>query len=487
MGLRLRLIFVLLIPLVLVIGVYGYIRVRQETEALLDANRRAIGLAAKALQVAVENALRDRQLTDITRILTEVVESQDEIDRIRVFNRNFQPLFVSNRLRIGDAVPNHMLVRAMNLGVSEGVYQEGGAAPVLYYFVPIRGPGETPQAVLELVQIASGVQSRVASAQRDVLTRLAILTLSIAALAGIMLQRQVLLPLGRLVEGIRRLGAGQAAARLPVERADELGRVAAAFNDMASRLETAQRDLVAETERTLALEEDVRRMETLAVAGRLATGFAHEVGTPLNIISGRAEYLLERLPPGDPARDDLSGIVGQIDRISGIIATLLDTVRPQKAEMAAVHLSDVFDRVVPLMAHAARRRDIALEVGTVVDLPLLLADSNQLQQVLINLLLNAIEASPAGGRVEATARAEPREGRPGVLIAIADTGPGVPAELRSAVFTPFFTTKPRGEGTGLGLAICRDIVREHGGTIDLVDQAGGAVFVVWLPAFGADA
>src|SRR5688500_1331093 len=350
MGLRLRLIFVLLIPLVLVIGVYGYIRVRQETEALLDDNRRAIGLAAKALQIAVENALRDRQLSDITRILTEVVESQDEIDRIRVFNRNFQPLFVSNRLRIGDAVPAHMLVRAMNLGVAEGVYQDGGAAPVLYYFVPIRGADETPQAVLEVVQIASGVQSRVAAAQRDVLTRLAILTLSIAALAGVMLQRQVLMPLGRLMEGIRRLGAGQSAARLPVERGDELGRVAAAFNDMAARLETAQRDLVAETERTLALEEDVRRMETLAVAGRLATGFAHEVGTPLNIISGRAEYLLEQLPPGHPARDDLSGIVGQIDRISGIIATLLDTVRPQKAEMAAVHLSDVFDRVVPLMA-----------------------------------------------------------------------------------------------------------------------------------------
>jgi signal transduction histidine kinase len=487
MGLRLRLIFVLLIPLVLVIGVYGYVRVQQETRELLDDNRRSIGLAAKALQIAVENAWRDRQLGDITRILTEVVESQDEIDRIRVFNRNFQPLFVSNRLRIGDELPSHTLVRAMNLGVAEGVYQQGGAAPVLYYFVPIRGGDDTPQAVLEVVQVASGVQKRVAAAQRDVLTRLAILTLSITALAGIMLQRQVLTPLARLIDGIRRLGAGQAAPPLPVERRDELGRVASAFNEMAARLDTAQRDLVAETERTLELEEDVRRMETLAVAGRLATGFAHEVGTPLNIISGRAEYLLDRLPPGDAARDDLAGIVGQIDRISGIIATLLDTVRPQKPEMAAIHLSSVFDRVVPLMAHAARRRDIALEAGTVADLPPVLADSNQLQQVLINLLLNAIEASQAGGRVEATARQEWRDGRSGVLIAIADTGPGVPAELRTIVFTPFFTTKPRGEGTGLGLAICRDIVREHGGTIEVADHAGGAVFVVWLPAAGTEA
>src|SRR5918996_715134 len=130
MGLRLRLIFVLLIPLVLVIGVYGYVRVREETQALLDDNRRSVGVAAKAVQIAVENAWRDRQLSDITRILTEVVESQDEIDRIRVFNRQFQPLFVSNRLRIADELPAHMLVRAMNLGVAEGVYQDGGAAPV---------------------------------------------------------------------------------------------------------------------------------------------------------------------------------------------------------------------------------------------------------------------------------------------------------------------------------------------------------------------
>ncbi len=482
MGLRLRLILVLLIPLVLVIGVYGYVRVRQEARELLDNNRRGIGLAAKALQIAVENAWRDRQFADITRLLAEVVESQNEIDRIRVFDRSFQPVFVSNRLRIGDEMPTDLLARVMKLGVAEGVYHDAGAAPVLYYFVPVRGATDVPQAVLEVVQIASAVQDRVWAAQRDVLTRLGILTLSVAALAGIMLQRQVLHPLGRLMEGIRRLGAGQSGARLPVERNDELGRVAAAFNEMATRLQAAQRDLVAETERTLELEDDVRRMETLAVAGRLATSFAHEVGTPLNIISGRAEYLLDRLPPDDPSRHDLSAIVAQIDRISGIIAGLLDTVRPQKAALAPVQLSEVFDRIVPLMAHAARRRDVALEADTVAELTPLLADANQLQQVLINLILNAIEASAAGGRVEVTARGEDRDGRPGVTIAVTDTGPGVPAELRTAVFTPFFTTKPRGEGTGLGLAICRDIVRDHGGTIEVADHAGGASFVVWLPA-----
>ena len=127
---------------------------------------------------------------------------------------------------------------------------------------------------------------------------------------------------------------------------------------------------------------------------------------------------------------------------------------------------------------------MALDVEARADLPPLLADANQLQQVLINLLVNAIEASPPGGRVDVTAAGEARDGRQGVVVRVSDSGPGVAPELRSAVFQPFFTTKPRGQGTGLGLAICRDIVRDHGGTIEVANHDGGATFVVWLPAAG---
>ena len=482
MGLRLRLILVLMVPLTLVVGVYGYIRVQQEAEALLEDNRRALGITAKALQIAVENALRDRQLSDATRLLSEVVQHQEEIDRIRIFDRRLQPLVVSNRLTIGDDVPTEALSRALERGISEGIYYRRGTTPVLYYVVPIRGRGETPQAVMELVQVATAVEARVAAAQSDVWTRLAVLLVSIAALTGLMLQRQVLRPVARLMQGILRLGAGESAARLPVERRDELGRLASAFNEMAAKLQSAQRELVAESERTLELEAELRRVETLAVAGKLATGFAHEVGTPLNIISGRAEYLLGRLSDEDPARKDLVGIVEQIDRISGIIASLLDTLRPQKPELAPVRLSDAFDRLVPLVAHAARRRDVALDVETGADLPLLLADANQLQQVLINLLVNAIEASPPGGRVDVSSWAEAGHGRAGVVIRVRDSGPGIAPELHASVFQPFLTTKPRGQGTGLGLAICRDIVRDHGGTLELADHRAGATFVVWLPS-----
>src|SRR6185436_19461384 len=164
---------------------------------------------------------------------------------------------------------------------------------------------------------------------------------SVAILTAVVLQREVLRPLARLLQGIRSLGAGRPSPPLAATHRDEFGQVAAAFNEMAENLAAARRQIVAETERTLDLEQPLRQAENLAVAGKLATGFAHEVGTPLNIISGRAEFLVRSLADDDPRRADLAGIITQIDRITAIIHSMLDVVRPRKAEPRAVHLADV--------------------------------------------------------------------------------------------------------------------------------------------------
>lgn len=482
MGLRLRLILVLIIPLVLVAGVYGLFRIRQEQAQLLEEDRRNIALTTKAVQIAVENALRDRQISDIKRLLFEIVERQEQIDRIRLFDRDLTPTLVSNPLSIGEQVPTEALRRVIETGQSEGSYQRRGKVPVLFYLVPLRTPKGEVRGAMEVVHLASGVEQKVQAATRDVWQRMGVLLLAVVVLAGFMFQRQVLRPLSRLMEGIRSLGQGQAGPPLPVERRDELGRVAEAFNQMAEQLETARGKLIAEIERTLELEQQLRQAETLAVAGKLATGLAHEVGTPLNIISGRAEVLLQGLPPDDPRRPDLEVIVAQIDRISAIIRSLLDMVRPQKPEIQPTMLAPVLERLLPLIQHTARRRGVTLTAPVSGGLPPILADPNQLQQVLINLLMNALEATPVRGRVSVTGSPESHNGRAGVAISVTDTGPGIPPDLLPRVFEPFFTTKPPGQGTGLGLAICRDIVKEHGGEIRVESQAGaGTTVTVWLP------
>lgn len=483
MGLRLRLILVITIPLVLVVGVYGVLRLRAEQADLLADNRRLMGLTAKAIQITVENALRDRQVSDIRRLLAEIVEGQEQIDRIRVFDRELRATLVSNPLSIGEQVPEDAVRRVLQAGWPEWFYQRRGTQPVLYYFVPVRGARGDIDGALEIVQLASSVEERVRAAAWDVAIRLGTLLVSVALLTGVVLQRQVLRPLTRLMEGIRRLGQGESGPPLSIERADELGRVAAAFNTMAEQLDAARRKLMEESERALELERQVRHAQTLAVAGRLATALAHEVGTPLNIISGRAEVLLQGLPSDDRRREELSIIVGQIDRIAGIIRSLLDTVRPDLPKIQSVDVAAVLDRLLPLLRHAARRQHVMLGTDVPDALPAVLADPNQLQQLLINLVVNAIEAASDDGTVRIEAVVASDGDRPGVRLVVHDTGTGIPVDMRALVFEPFFTTKPPGRGTGLGLTICRDIVKEHRGRIDVGDAAGGGTAVsVWLPA-----
>jgi two-component system NtrC family sensor kinase len=141
------------------------------------------------------------------------------------------------------------------------------------------------------------------------------------------------------------------------------------------------------------------------------------------------------------------------------------------------------DRILPLLNHPARRHGVAIVTSIPGDLPAVLADPGQLQQVVINLVVNGLDATSAGGQITIGARPVVDGARSGVEIAVSDTGPGIPPELRAKVFEPFFTTKPAGQGTGLGLAICRDIIKAHGGEIKVDSAPGsGTTFTVWIPA-----
>src|SRR5262245_17729696 len=209
---------------------------------------------------------------------------------------------------------------------------------------------------------------------------------------------------------------------------------------MTTQLQAARHQLLLETEHVLDLEQQLRHSATLAVAGRLATGLAHEVGTPLNIISGEVEYIARHLPPDNRLGEEIDVIVEQIDRISGMIRSLLDTVRPVKPEVQAVALKEVTDRLLRLLEPTARRHGVALDVSISGDLPPVRADRNQLQQVIINIVMNAFEAARPRGHVQVSARPVVRDDRAGVEIAVRDSGPGIPALLHPRIFEPFFST-----------------------------------------------
>jgi signal transduction histidine kinase len=482
MGLRWRVVLILTIPTVLAVGAHGALRIRQQEARLLQEDRRNLQITARAIQIAVENALRDRQIADARRLLVDMVEQQDVIDRIRLFDLEVRPVLVSNPLTIGEAVPAAALSQVMASGRPEIFYQAGSPS-FLYYLAPLRGRAGTVDGVMEVVRLASAVDERWQAAIVDVAVRLGIVIVVIVATTVFAMQRQVLRPIAELTGALRRFGRDQSVVSLPVERRDEVGQVAEAFNEMALQLDAARGRLQAETERVVELEDELRRAATLAVAGRLATALAHEVGTPLNIVSGRAEVVLKALRPGDPAREDLQVIIGQIDRITRIINSLLDTVRPHRPELRPTAMAEILDPLLPLLRHAARQRHVGLETAVPSELPMMLADASQLQQVLINLVVNALEATPARGRVTVRAERLIRAGAAGVGISVADTGSGIAPEHVPRLFEPFFTTKPRGQGTGLGLAISREIVRAHGGDLAVETKLDtGTTLTAWIPA-----
>jgi signal transduction histidine kinase len=228
-----------------------------------------------------------------------------------------------------------------------------------------------------------------------------------------------------------------------------------------------------------ALSSQLLRAEKLATVGVLAAGIAHEVGTPLGVVRGRAEMLAARPGTGNGHAESARVIVEEIDRISRTIQELLDfsRVSPAAAEGTAM-LDDAAANIVELLAFEARTKKVEVAVE-IAPTPPVTANPDQLKQVLVNLMLNALHACSAGGHV--TLRARPDLEARCAVIEVLDDGAGIPPALRHRVFDPFFTTKKRGKGTGLGLTVAAQIVRNHGGEIDL-DSApaqGTRVVVSW--------
>ncbi|MFH1808173.1 MAG: ATP-binding protein [Pseudomonadota bacterium] len=223
------------------------------------------------------------------------------------------------------------------------------------------------------------------------------------------------------------------------------------------------------------LESQLLRAEKLATVGVLAAGIAHEIGSPLGVVRGRAEYIAGKLGEDHPQVSGLRIIIEQIDRVSRIIRTLLDFARIRPPAVAPVDLGGVLRRVEELLQVERERRGVVLQLAADAGLPALLADADQLEQVLLNLLLNALDACEPGGQV--TLQVAPGVTQdvgfgPHLRIEVRDDGRGIPAEHLHRVFDPFFTTKKRGQGTGLGLAMVSQIVRNHGAQIELDSSPG---------------
>lgn len=316
-------------------------------------------------------------------------------------------------------------------------------------------------------------------------------------LGGVLLEAQVLRPLRVVQQAADEVAGGRLDAEVPTEGPAELAALADAFNRMTASLRR-------QIDENVAQRESLVRAEQLASVGRLSAGVAHEVGNPLAAILGYVELLLDpRTEPalGPEPRALLERCRTQLERIQAIVGQLLDYSRPAEGRAQAIGLHEAAERLLALLRHDPRCRDVELRLTGDPEARAL-ADPAQLDQVLQNLVVNACraaaetgaaetEGAETGARVELRIEAEPEVGAETVAIEVQDTGPGVPEPLRPRLFEPFVTTARAGEGTGLGLAISRGLVEGMRGRLQCLESGArpplrpgaspGAVFRVILP------
>jgi signal transduction histidine kinase len=329
---------------------------------------------------------------------------------------------------------------------------------------------------------------------RETLLRTAGLAVAMAAMAGLGLWlfglRMVARPLQVLVAKTRRIGAGDLAGDLATDRHDELGTLAGALNAMCARLAEARDAVQRENEARLATLDQLRHSERLAMIGRIASGLAHELGTPLNVVDGHAKLMGTAEQSRRERRESSQIIRDQVQWMADIIRQLLDFSRPREGRREATAIGPIVARVLRLLEPTARKNRVELAWEERTGLPPLLVSVRSIEQVFMNLVLNAIHATPAGGEIRVIldrvhACSPQRVGAQTAemaLIRVADSGEGIAPEHLDVVFEPFFTTKPTGEGTGLGLSIVRGIVEEHGGWVTVDSERGkGTTFNIYLP------
>jgi signal transduction histidine kinase len=228
-------------------------------------------------------------------------------------------------------------------------------------------------------------------------------------------------------------------------------------------------------------QEQLRQTERLAELGTLASGMAHEIGTPMNVILGRAEYLMQRTQE-ETTKKGLETIVAQVERITRIMNQLLTFARRRPLERQPLDLKRTVEDCLEVVRERLGRHRIETETHFAPSLPPVHADADHMSQVLLNLVINAVHAMPEGGTLRIGL--EPVKGH--VRMTVADTGHGIPQDALPRIFDPFFTTKEVGKGTGLGLTVVHGIVQEHGGTITVESEPNrGTTFTVLLPVQSA--
>lgn len=484
MSLGNKLTWFLLLGVLAVMSLDVYFSLNRTYNNLLSDVWREVDAISRTLRISLEKTGGGHPNRYFEQLATEISGFENVLG-VAFYDHTGALLTISPSLQ-GRKLPNvDVQVVISSKTATDGLYK-GGAKQRYYRVEPIINDAGEGIAAFLVVEDFPFFTREFRGRMLQALLTILLLSIVLSVIVSIVIRKGVTQPLRTFTSRIEEIGEGQFEQRLQLVRRDEIGRLAQAFDRMCVRLQEAYQKLIQEGEEKLRLERALRHSEKLAVLGQMASRLAHEIGTPLNVIQGRAEQLLLRDSLSEKDQGFVKVIVCQIERISNFIRQLLTLARRPEPQLRLLNVNDSVRRVGEIIGEREHAEGVTITLDLAEQISPILGDPDQLQQVVLNLSVNALQAVKTAGCILLCTRERGPDDflRSGVVeVVVADSGPGISPQDLSRVFEPFFTTKSLEGGTGLGLAICREIVLSHRGEIRAQSEKGkGTQFIVSFPA-----
>lgn len=501
-------------------AIYSFVAIQVQTDQLMLQVNDSAARVSDIIKNSTRYSMLLNRREDVFQIIT-TIGREPGVEGIRIYNKRGEIMFSTAKTEEGTTVDLHgeacygchnraEPLKSLPISNRSRVYRSPQGHRIIGLINPIRNEescsnadchahpaARTVLGVLDVRMSLEGVDAVIREARIKFVLYALLVTLIMASGSGLFLFYAVHRPVHRLMEGTRQIAQGNLDYHIPALSQDELSQLARSFNAMTESLrhaeeenqqwsETLERRVEQKSGELQQVHDRMLQIEKMASLGKLSATVAHELNNPLEgiltygkLIAKRLRRNTNRTEAEDQTLEEIELIVHEVQRCGNIVKNLLLFSRKQVGEFGLAQLQPIVDRAVQLMQHHMKISNVTFEADFHTQDTTLMCDENQIQQALVALMVNAVEAMQDGGRIMLTAS---RDDNGDLRIRLADTGGGIAADDLPHVFEPFYSTKKEGQGVGLGLSVVYGIVERHGGTITVESEPGkGTAFVLTFP------
>jgi signal transduction histidine kinase len=490
---RVRLITLTVTGLALTMAIWGLIQLTALDRILIEQQVKRLEGVAETVSTFYQNFPTKRGLSALDSAMKDHVQSDVRLARIDIFVTSRGNVdYVAGASRVQYDWPDNIIAQAAEKGAPRYVKISTESGPALGLIYPVSGDAKDSRIVVAVIGFSRANAEIMSRASRLLILSSAGLLFVILLVLGLSYGWIIGIPLKLIIDTIDESQKGQYIKRIPIVRRDEWGQLADHFNMMADEIQQVMArnlDLTRnledrvkeETHKVVQLQKQVDDLKQLTALGHLTANLAHDLGTPLHSIAGLAKLMLEREGWPPDVAHKLQLIVQQTQRLDNVIQNVRRATRLPDPHFEVLTIQKILNETLPLVEPLMQKSDVILSVKIDAGIASLYVDRYRIQTALFNIIQNSLEAMQQGGKITVLAQAMPQERM--VAITVMDTGLGMHQEMLDKACEPFYSSHKDEGMRGLGLAIVRDIVKAHGGKMEIKSSPGrGTAIILYLPA-----